>query len=230
MNSARYLMMALFISVTSGCASFGQMEGGLNSLIGRNEQEAFSVLGYPSGKQQFGGDTVYIWEVSRTGTLLLPQTVTTYGSVGAIPIYGTTMYNQAVQVNNNCLIKIAANSGGTLINWEYSGNYGGCTSYIDRLDTYNKLRNPKAKNKSDISIDEKKGWVKAISEANGCDSPGEITQTKVEGVREFYNVACANKKMEVQCEFIGPVFSGIKGIPFVKVTGKSYDSQPACWQ
>ena len=63
MNSARYLMLVLFISVTSGCASFGQMEDGLNSLMGRNEQDAFSVLGYPSGKQQFGGDTVYIWEV-----------------------------------------------------------------------------------------------------------------------------------------------------------------------
>lgn len=230
MNKVRYFAFAIFISAMAGCATFGQMEGGLNSLMGRSEQEAFSVLGYPSGKQQFGNDTVYIWEVSRSGTLLVPQTVTTYGSVGAIPIYGTTTYNQAVHVNNNCLIKIAANSGGILINWEYDGNYGGCSSYINRLDTYNKLRNPKTQNQADISIDEKKGWVKVISEANGCDSPAEVAQIKIEGVREFYSVACANKKMEVQCEFIGPVFSGIKGIPFVKVTGKSYDSQPACWQ
>ena len=83
---------------------------------------------------------------------------------------------------------------------------------------------------ADVSIYEKKGWVKVISELNGCDSPIEIALTKNEGVREFYSVNCANKRMEVQCEFIGPVFTGIKGIPFVKVTGKSYDNQPACWQ
>lgn len=230
MTKIRHFLFVILISSIGGCATFGQMEGGLNSLMGRTEQEAFSVLGYPSGKQQFGSDTVYIWEVSRTGTLLLPQTITTYGNVGSIPIYGTTTYNQAVQINNNCLIKIAANNNGALINWEYSGNHGGCSSYINRLDAYNKLRNRKAKNQADISTDEKKGWVKVISEANGCKSPIEISLIKTEGVREFYDVNCANKKMEVQCDFIGPVFTGINGIPFVKVTGKSYDNQPACWR
>lgn len=230
MTNVRYFLSAIYILALSGCATFGQMEDGLNSLMGRAEQEAFSVLGYPSGKQQFGSDTVYIWEVSKSGTLLLPQTITTYGNVGSIPIYRTSTFNQAVQVNNNCLIKVAANSSGTLINWEYSGNYGGCNNYINRLDAYNKLRNPKATNQADISVYEKTGWVKVVSEVNGCDAPLEIVLAKTEGVREFYNVKCANKKMEVQCEFVGPVFTGIKGIPFVKVTGKSYDNQPACWQ
>lgn len=230
MKLSLYSILILIAAIVSGCATFGQMESGLNSLMGRNETEAFSVLGYPSGKQQFGSDTVYIWEVSNTGTLLLPQTATTYGTVGTIPVYGTTTYNQAVPINNSCLIKIAADSDGTLKNWEYKGNLGGCKNYISRLDSYNKLRNPETTEQGDVTLDEKKRWAKLVSELNGCNKPTKVVLSKKEGEREFFDVSCTNKSMEIQCEFIGPVFTGLKGLPFVKVSGKSYDNQPACWQ
>lgn len=119
-----------------GCATFGQMQRGLNALQGRNVQTAFDVLGYPSGKQEFGSDTVYYWQVNSSGTILLPQTSTTSGYVGMTPVYGSTTYNQVVPVNYNCLIKLITDEKGIIKTWEYNGNYGGCASYIKRLNQY----------------------------------------------------------------------------------------------
>ncbi len=124
------------LAMLSGCATFGQMEEGLNALMGKDAMVAFDVLGYPSGKQQFGSDTVYVWSVSSSGALVLPQTSTTYGTVGMTPVYGTTTYNQVVPVNYNCLIKLVADSNDRLVKWEYNGNIGGCRNYISRLKGY----------------------------------------------------------------------------------------------
>lgn len=76
----------------SGCATFGQMQRGLNALRGQDVQTAFDILGYPSGKQEFGSDTVYSWQVDSSGAILLPQTSTISGSVGMTPVYGSTTY------------------------------------------------------------------------------------------------------------------------------------------
>lgn len=128
----------------SGCATFGQLEQGLKYMMGEDISVAFNTLGYPTSKQEFGQDTVYYWSISNSGTLLLPQTATTYGTVGTTPVYGTTTYNQAVPVNYNCLIKLIANSAGTLKSWEYSGNIGGCKHYINRVDAYYKSKTENA--------------------------------------------------------------------------------------
>lgn len=85
MKKAFVLVLCLWLC---GCATFGQMERGLNSLQGQNIQTAFDVLGYPSGKQEFGSDMVYYWQVNSTGAVLLPQTSTTSGYVGMTPIHG----------------------------------------------------------------------------------------------------------------------------------------------
>jgi len=230
MRNVLFTISLLLTLNISGCATFSQMEAGLDTLMGKNEKEAFSVLGYPSGKQIYGEDTVYIWEVSNTGTLLLPQTSTTYGNIGTIPVYGTTTYNQVVPINNRCVIKIAADTDGTLKHWEYQGNMGGCNSFIKRLDSYNKIRNPETTSKEDITLKEKENWVKVVAEVNGCNEITKVNLIKTEGERDFFEVSCPDKNMEVQCEFIGPVFTGMKGLPFVKVFGKSYDNQPACWK
>lgn len=116
-----------------GCSTFSNIESGLSALMGRPASEAFGVLGYPSGKQQFGSDTVYYWSISRSGMLMMPQTATTTGYVGRTPIYGATQYNTAMPVNYNCQIKLVADSSDTLKNWEYEGNIGGCQSYASRL-------------------------------------------------------------------------------------------------
>ena len=135
---ALWIVAAIVSVCGAGCATFGQLEDGLSALMGRNESVAFDVLGYPSGKQEFGDQTVYYWSRSASGTMLIPQTSTTYGSVGTTPVYGTTTYNQAVPYNYSCLIKLAANKSGTLVHWEYDGNLGGCGAYIRRLNDFGK--------------------------------------------------------------------------------------------
>jgi hypothetical protein len=131
--------LALCLSlILCGCATFGQMQRGLKALQWQDIQTAFDVLGYPSGKQEFGTDTVYFWEVNSSGTIFLPQTTTTSGYVGMAPVQASTTYNQSVPVNYNCLIRLITDDQGIIKSWEYRGNYGGCTNYINRLNRYYK--------------------------------------------------------------------------------------------
>ena len=114
---------------------------------------------------------------------------------------------------------------------------GDCEQFKQKYDN--------AKDISEVSVEEKKRWAKAIAAANGCESPRITTQPRTEGMRESYRVQCTNMEMIVHCEFIGPIFAarslsapgGQEEIPFVKVirmSGTSYDylfnHQPACWQ
>ena len=117
------------------------MEKGLAALMDKDVATAFNVIGYPSGKNEFGDKTVYYWSVNTSMTMFLPQTSTTSGTVGMTPFYGTTTYNQAVPINCNCLIKLVANEDGKLIRWEYNGNLCGCNTYIDRLGRYYESQN-----------------------------------------------------------------------------------------
>jgi len=135
------LILALFLA---GCATFGQMQRGLNALTGQNIQTAFDVFGYPSGKQEFGNDVVYYWQTSSSGVIPVPMTATTLNNnLGTFPSYSTTTYNQLVPVSYDCLIKLITDETGTIRTWEYEGNYG-CVGYIHRLNTYCKESKPKS--------------------------------------------------------------------------------------
>jgi hypothetical protein len=132
------LVLFFLIGALSGCVSFRQMDRGLNALNGQPINTAFSVIGYPAGKQTFGSDVVYYWGRSSTEVMFMPQTVNTYGSVGSTPYYGSTMHNQAIPVNYTCDLKIITDENGIIKTWEYDGNIGGCERYIRQLDTYYK--------------------------------------------------------------------------------------------
>lgn len=135
----------------SGCATFGQMEDGLNVLSGKNIQTAFNVLGYPTGAQQFGNDTVYFWTTNHSGGIIIPQTVSTQGYIGRIPVYNQAIYNQYVPMNYSCLLKLI--TGDSIIkSWEYEGNLGGCTAYIKRLKIYKDSQTITAQELSSESI------------------------------------------------------------------------------
>lgn len=136
--SNRGLAVLVSFSITAaGCATFGQLEAGLGALVGRNEREAFAALGYPSGKQQFGSDVVYVWGRSQNTAMFIPQTSTTTGYVGTTPVYGTTTTSQMIPLNYNCTIKVIAGAeDGIIKSWDYEGNLGGCAPYIQRLNSY----------------------------------------------------------------------------------------------
>ena len=132
------LAALLVCALLSGCATFGQVDAGLKGLRGKNIQTAFDVLGYPSGKQEFGNDTVYYWSVEESSTMLLPTTSTTSGRVGDTSFSGTTTSNQLVPINNSCLIKLVAGKNGVIKNYEWTGNIGGLGRYANRLKNYSK--------------------------------------------------------------------------------------------
>jgi len=138
-NKIKIIMKKIIIFICifiSGCATFGQLDQGLNYMIGKDVSVAFNTLGYPSSKQTFGQDTVYYWSNNSSGTLFIPQTSTTYGTVGEASVYGTTTYNQAVPINFNCLIKIVAGPDNIMKDWERKGSIGGCKPYIERVNDY----------------------------------------------------------------------------------------------
>lgn len=131
----KLIAASLVAFVTAGCATFGQLENGLNLLVGRSESEVFNALGYPDGKQEFGADTVYVWGNSRNTTMFLPQTQTTTGYVGTTRVYGTTTTTRAIPMNLSCTIKVIVSSG-LVKAWDYDGNLGGCEPYINRLNRH----------------------------------------------------------------------------------------------
>jgi hypothetical protein len=55
-------IVAALAIILSGCAA-SMIEKGLGALEGKDVKGAFNVLGYPSGKQEFGSETVYFWSV-----------------------------------------------------------------------------------------------------------------------------------------------------------------------
>jgi hypothetical protein len=129
--------------IFSGCVG-SMIENGLNALQNKDVRTAFNVLGYPSGKQDFGSETVYFWSFSESGTQFVPQTSTTSGSIGTVPVYGTTTYNQAVPYNYNCQIRLITDKSDRIIMWDYKGNLAGCSHYATRLNDYYKSQNSAA--------------------------------------------------------------------------------------
>ena len=132
----KYVLLALVaLLLGSSCVST-HMDKGLAALHGKKIETAFSVLGYPDSKQEFGDDTLYVWSNSRSGGMFLPTSSTSYGYVGSTPVYGTTTYNQFVPVSYFCTIKLVTDSTDCIKHWEWSGNMGGCQGYAERLRRY----------------------------------------------------------------------------------------------
>lgn len=81
-----------------------------------------------------------------------------------------------------------------------------------------------------LSPSQKEKWVATMAEKNGCEGAIRVNFKNKDGIREVFEAICVNKMLEFTCEFSGPVTEGMGGIPFVAVTGKSYQTQPACWR
>lgn len=76
---------------------------------------------------------------------------------------------------------------------------------------------------------QKRKWMKALAQLNGCDSVTSIVQKGKTGFREVYETKCSDRTLEFTCEFDGPVVE-MNRMPYVLVTGKPYQSKPACWR
>ncbi|WP_334028925.1 hypothetical protein [Burkholderia orbicola] len=138
--------MKMIVAITAstcmlvGCVSFGQMEKGLDALRNQPVSTAVQVLGYPTGEREAAGLKIVHWGRQQTG--LMPMTSfgqnSAYGTVGTTPFSytGTSTSTQYVPMNFNCDIDLAIGPGGFIQGYQYSGNIGGCSSYIKALNRY----------------------------------------------------------------------------------------------
>lgn len=122
----------------SGCVTFGQMDTGLNSLVGKDKKVAFDVLGYPSQEQTFDSEKVYTWVNSTSGVMVYSAPETTYGTIGNKQFNAVTNRTNAIPVEYNCKIQIVTDTTGAITKYNYDGSIGGCESYIQRLNRYTK--------------------------------------------------------------------------------------------
>ena len=80
------------------------------------------------------------------------------------------------------------------------------------------------------TLSQKEKWVTTMATKNGCNGVIRVNVKNKDGAREIFEAICENRTLEFTCEFSGPVSEAMGGIPFVTVTGKSYQTQPACWR
>ena len=135
--AGKFIFCCFIVVMTSGCVSgWKTLNQGLDSLKGQSEYIVFNVLGYPDGQQVFDGQSImYIWNTSRLETY---QTTTYQNASGYV---GNTYYTASIPVNRtevvdyNCMIKLMMREG-KVSGYDYSGNLGGCRTYIKRLRRY----------------------------------------------------------------------------------------------
>lgn len=130
----RNVLFAAAVAATlTGCVTFGDLDRGLQSLVGQPLDRAVDVLGYPTTQLQVAGDTVYVWSVDRRGTLLMPQTTTMNGYVGTTPVGGSATTMQAVPMHGDCTIKLGVGADNVVKRYDWEGNHMGCDSYAMRV-------------------------------------------------------------------------------------------------
>lgn len=132
----RRLLVVLAGLLLPACA-FNTLNKGLPYLVGQNIDSAVNVLGLPNQQVQIGSYTVYIWDNRYSATIPIynTRTSTTTGSVGSMPLYGTTTSSTIdyVPVQYQCQIKLQVDSNNIVQRWEFFGNQGGCQFYANRV-------------------------------------------------------------------------------------------------
>ena len=124
----RFLLVAVLIS---GC-TFHYMEKGLDALVGKDVRYAFDVLGRPNGKQEFGGETVYIWQNSRSMMFYEPGLT----QISRTPLRAddaTIASPYWVPMQGVCVVRVISGPDNIVRRWDYNGDGLGCDDYARRL-------------------------------------------------------------------------------------------------
>lgn len=127
-------MVLMGTVLLSGCATWGQLDEGLDSLINQPISTAIDRIGYPNSDQMIAGRKIYRWGNSQQSAMYVPTSSYTYGTVGAnTPYSATTTGGTYVPVNYNCSIALEVDANEIIRRYQYNGNLGGCGSYIKAL-------------------------------------------------------------------------------------------------
>lgn len=131
----RFLLVTVLIS---GC-SFYYIEKGLNALVGKDVRYAFDVLGYPNGEQEFGSETAYIWQNSRSTMFYEPRFTTDKAPDIRSFSYRDSRFSDLtpsgywVPMQGVCVMRIIAGPDNIVRRWDYNGDGLGCDDYVSRL-------------------------------------------------------------------------------------------------
>lgn len=144
----RAILCAAFAAQLSGCATWGQFDDGLRSLVGRPLDEAINVLGMPSSERTVAGRRYIQWSSWHSDVIPAISTSTTHGAVhngrSAANYSATSLSTSYEPVDYACIITLEVDADNRVRRGQYEGNMGGCEPYIWRLK---KFREPMASNK-----------------------------------------------------------------------------------
>jgi hypothetical protein len=118
--------------VLAGCAG-ERLNKGLSSMMGQDVRVFVAKWGYPSGKREILGDTIYTWGNASSGVVPIPQTTTTTGFAGNVPVMAITTSTSYMPVTYQCTIEVAVDQNDRMKSYQFRGNQGGCAPYANRL-------------------------------------------------------------------------------------------------
>lgn len=119
----------LGLTALAGCATPEQITAGVTTLEGKSYKDAFERLGYPDAEEKVAGNTVYIWQNRNSGTYTVPTTQTATSYAGQQTIYTTVYGSREESFDHHCILRVAVDKSGTVINTRLKGNIGGCQHY-----------------------------------------------------------------------------------------------------
>jgi hypothetical protein len=150
--------------------------------------------------------------------LLVGDVITT---IDGVTVTGAKGFNELLRERRGKLISLALIRRGQHIEKSVQLNRGPSASTSSHAATQAVNSTP--------TLSQKEKWLTTMAEKNGCEGAIRVDFKNKSSIREVFDATCANKTLEFTCEFSGPVTEAMDGIPFVAVTGKSYQTQPACW-
>jgi hypothetical protein len=117
----------------AGCLSSGNMDAGLDRLVGQPVQVATDRLGPPTGQTEVAGGKSYFWVSNGPDTRVsTAEPPSKFGWVSPTdmvdpPATTSTTYSQ------RCWVRVNAGADGKITDYQWSKNTGGCGSLAARL-------------------------------------------------------------------------------------------------
>jgi uncharacterized protein YceK len=126
-------------ALLTGCATLGQLESGLNNMLGQDLSVAVAQLGFPNAERNVAGMRLVEWGRSNAATIAIPTTSTTNGYVQSGNRFAnysaTTTSTTPMTLNFQCHITMQVDTNNIIRRFQYEGNLGGCAPYIRAMKT-----------------------------------------------------------------------------------------------
>jgi len=118
----------------TGCLSAGNMDSGLDRLVGQPIQVATDRLGPPSGQTEAAGGKSYFW-VSNGADLRVSTAdpPSKFGTVSPTDMVADPSPTSSATYSQRCWVRVNAGADGKITDFQWSKNTGGCAAFAARL-------------------------------------------------------------------------------------------------